>query len=88
MCLLPEASNPVRIGIHDFLLAFDLRLINYAETDPESGKPWSSKKLCKAYEEGARRCGRRNRPKSGTRDRYWRIGCGIADCSKGQARFH
>ena len=23
----------------------DLRLINYTETDPESGKPWSSKKL-------------------------------------------
>jgi xanthine dehydrogenase YagR molybdenum-binding subunit len=35
----------------------DLRLINYAETDPESGKPWSSKKLHEVYEEGARRFG-------------------------------
>jgi xanthine dehydrogenase YagR molybdenum-binding subunit len=67
---------------------FDLRLINYAETDPESGKPWSSKKLREAYEEGARRFGWRTRPKGGSRDGYWRIGCGMADCSQGQARFH
>ena len=66
----------------------DLRLANYAETDPESGKPWSSKKLREAYEEGARRFGWRNRPTGGTRDGYWRIGCGMADCSQGQARFH
>jgi xanthine dehydrogenase YagR molybdenum-binding subunit len=66
----------------------DLRLINYAETDPESGKPWSSKKLREAYEEGARRFGWRTRPKGGSRDGYWRIGCGMADCSQGQARFH
>jgi xanthine dehydrogenase YagR molybdenum-binding subunit len=66
----------------------DLRLANYAETDPESGKPWSSKKLREAYEEGARRFGWRNRLKGGSRDGYWRIGCGMADCSQGQARFH
>ena len=66
----------------------DLRLINYAETDPESGKPWSSKKLREAYEEGARRFGWRTRPKGGTRDGHWRIGYGVADCSQGQARFH
>jgi xanthine dehydrogenase YagR molybdenum-binding subunit len=66
----------------------DLRLINYAETDPESGKPWSSKKLREAYEEGARRFGWRTRPKGGTRDGHWRIGYGMADCSQGQARFH
>lgn len=66
----------------------DLRLINYAETDPESGKPWSSKKLREAYEEGARRFGWRTRPEGGTRDGYWKIGCGMADCSQGQARFH
>jgi xanthine dehydrogenase YagR molybdenum-binding subunit len=66
----------------------DLRLKNYADTDPESGKPWSSKKLREAYGEGARRFGWRNRPKAGTRDGYWRIGCGMADCSQGEARFH
>ena len=66
----------------------DLRLINYAETDPESGKPWSSKKLREAYEEGSRRFGWRTRVKGGTRDGHWQIGCGMADCSQGQARFH
>ena len=29
----------------------DLRLRNYAETDPHTGKPWSSKKLREAYED-------------------------------------
>jgi xanthine dehydrogenase YagR molybdenum-binding subunit len=66
----------------------ELRLINYAETDPESGKPWSSKRLREAYEEGARRFGWRTRVKGGTRDGHWQIGCGMADCSQGQARFH
>lgn len=65
-----------------------LRLANYATTDPESGKPWSSKKLREAYEEGARRFGWRERPKGGTLDGHWRIGFGVADCSQGQARFH
>ena len=66
----------------------DLRLTNYTETDPESGKPWSSKKLREAYDEGAERFGWRERPKGGTLDGHWRIGCGMADCSQGQARFH
>jgi len=66
----------------------DLRLKNYAEHDPESGKPWSSKKLREAYAEGARRFGWRDRPKGGTRDGAWYRGFGMADCSQGQARFH
>ncbi|WP_186019144.1 xanthine dehydrogenase family protein molybdopterin-binding subunit [Burkholderia gladioli] len=66
----------------------ELRLANYAEIDPESGKPWSSKKLRDAYREGARRFGWHDRPKGGSRDGHWRIGCGMADCSQGQARFH
>lgn len=66
----------------------ELRLRNYAETDPESGKPWSSKKLREAYEEGARRFGWHQRPRGGTKQGHWRIGCGMADCSQGQARFH
>jgi xanthine dehydrogenase YagR molybdenum-binding subunit len=31
----------------------DLRLANYAEEDPATGQPWSSKELREAYEEGA-----------------------------------
>ncbi|MFJ8364204.1 xanthine dehydrogenase family protein molybdopterin-binding subunit [Streptomyces sp. NPDC093984] len=64
-----------------------LRLVNYAETDPADGAPWSSKKLKKAYEEGARRFGWWDRPKGGTRDGHWLIGCGMADCTQGQFRF-
>ena len=66
----------------------DLRLKNYAEVEPESGKPWSSKKLREAYSLGAERFEWRTRPRGGTRDGHWRIGCGMADCSQGQARFH
>jgi xanthine dehydrogenase YagR molybdenum-binding subunit len=66
----------------------DLRLKNYAEVEPESGKTWSSKKLREAYSLGAERFGWRTRPVGGTRDGHWRIGCGMADCSQGQARFH
>ena len=66
----------------------DLRLANYADVDPESGSPWSSKKLREAYAEGARRFGWRERPKGGTRDGHWRLGFGMADCGQGQARFH
>src|ERR1700721_210456 len=81
-CAMDELARSLNID------PLDLRLINYAETDPESGKPWSSKKLREAYEEGARRFGWRTRPKGGTRDGHWRIGYGVADCRQGQARFH
>ncbi|MBQ1090087.1 xanthine dehydrogenase family protein molybdopterin-binding subunit [Streptomyces sp. B93] len=64
-----------------------LRLVNHADTDPSSGAPWSSKKLKEAYEEGARRFGWWERPKGGTRDGHWLIGCGMADCTQGQFRF-
>ena len=65
----------------------DLRLTNYAETDPVSGDPWSSKMLREAYEQGAERFGWRSRPEGGTRDGYWRIGYGMADCGMGSSRF-
>jgi xanthine dehydrogenase YagR molybdenum-binding subunit len=65
----------------------DLRLANYAEVDPADGRPWSSKKLREAYEEGARRFGWRERPGSGSRDGHWLTGCGMADCTQGQFRF-
>ncbi|WP_326558169.1 xanthine dehydrogenase family protein molybdopterin-binding subunit [Micromonospora sp. NBC_01796] len=65
----------------------DLRLINHADREPSTGKPWSSKKLVQAYGEGARRFGWRTRPRGGTRDGDWRIGCGLADATQGQFRF-
>ena len=49
----------------------DLRLRNYAEIDPHTGKPWSSKKLREAYEDAARRFGWRERHTRPKRDGDW-----------------
>ena len=58
----------------------ELRLRNYAEVEPWSGRPWSSKKLREAYAEAARRFGwerRRMAPRS-HRDGRWLVGWGMA----------
>ena len=57
-----------------------LRLKNYAEQDPESGKPWSSKGLRQCYESAAQRFGWGNRnpqPRS-MRNGRWLVGQGMA----------
>src|SRR5918999_2913062 len=57
-----------------------LRLVNYAETDPESGKPWSSKALRECYRIGAEKFGWRRRsmePRS-MRDGRLLVGWGMA----------
>jgi xanthine dehydrogenase YagR molybdenum-binding subunit len=61
----------------------DLRLANYAEEDPATGEPWSSKKLREAYEVGARLFGWRERPRNPRRDGDWLIGEGMASCTMG-----
>jgi xanthine dehydrogenase YagR molybdenum-binding subunit len=65
----------------------DLRLANYADVDPHTKKPWSSKKLREAYEEGARLYGWRTRRQRAREDGPWRIGHGMASCSMGSFRF-
>ncbi|MGZ4001036.1 MAG: xanthine dehydrogenase family protein molybdopterin-binding subunit, partial [Mucilaginibacter sp.] len=58
----------------------DLRLKNYAETDPESGKPFSGKNLKDAYQMGADNIGWNNRsqkPGSVTKD-GWQVGYGMS----------
>jgi xanthine dehydrogenase YagR molybdenum-binding subunit len=58
----------------------ELRLENYAEKDPESGKPWSSKSLRECYRVGAERFGwskRTPKPRSMS-DGRWLIGYGMA----------
>jgi xanthine dehydrogenase YagR molybdenum-binding subunit len=65
----------------------DLRLVNYAENDPSTGAPWSSKKLREAYEDGARLFGWRNRPRRPQRDGDWIVGHGMASCLMGTFRF-
>jgi xanthine dehydrogenase YagR molybdenum-binding subunit len=61
----------------------DLRLRNYAEVDPHTGKPWSSKKLRDAYENAARRFGWRERHAKPKRDGEWVIGNGMATATMG-----
>ena len=58
----------------------ELRLINYAETDPVSGKPWSSKALRECYRLGAEKFGWKDRkfePRS-MRDGRLLVGWGTA----------
>lgn len=57
-----------------------LRLQNYAEQDPESGKPWSSKSLRECYRSGAERFGwdrRTPQPRSMRKDGML-VGMGMA----------
>lgn len=58
----------------------ELRLRNYADVDPASGNPWSSKGLKECYQRGAERFGWQGRnpaPRS-QRDGHWLIGSGMA----------
>jgi len=65
----------------------DFRLTNYAEVDPADGRPWSSKKLREAYEEGARLFGWRERPRKPQREGHWIVGHGMASCTMGSFRM-
>ncbi len=58
----------------------ELRLRNYAEAEPEEGKPWSSKSLRACYAQGASRFGwPRRTPRPGSmRERRDLIGWGMA----------
>ncbi len=58
----------------------ELRLINYAETDPDNGKPFSSKELKKCYTEAAKKFGWENRKPEvrSTREGNWLVGSGMA----------
>ncbi|HTC69399.1 MAG TPA: xanthine dehydrogenase family protein molybdopterin-binding subunit, partial [Acidothermaceae bacterium] len=80
-CAMDELARATRTD------PVDLRLLNYAEREPVSGRPWSSKRLVQAYVEGVRRFGWRDRPEGGKRDGHWRLGCGVADATQGQFRF-
>ncbi|MBU2136305.1 MAG: xanthine dehydrogenase family protein molybdopterin-binding subunit, partial [Alphaproteobacteria bacterium] len=63
----------------------ELRLRNEPETDPETGKPFSTRQLVRCMAEGAQRFGwdRRN-PKPGqVRDGRWLVGLGMAAAIRG-----
>jgi xanthine dehydrogenase YagR molybdenum-binding subunit len=60
-----------------------LRLVNYAESDPSDNKPWSSKSLRECYTRAAERFGwaKRNAEPRSTRDGRWLIGQGMASAT-------
>ena len=73
-CALDELAYELKID------PLELRLINYAETDPVSGKPWSSKALRECYRLGAEKFGWKDRkpePRS-MRDGHLLVGWGMA----------
>ncbi|SMB97375.1 xanthine dehydrogenase, molybdenum binding subunit apoprotein [Hymenobacter roseosalivarius DSM 11622] len=76
-CLMDDLAY--QLGIDPI----QLRLLNYAEKDPSTGKPWSSKSLKQCYARGAELFGwsKRN-PKNGlTRDGRHLVGLGMATAS-------
>ncbi|HYR27043.1 MAG TPA: xanthine dehydrogenase family protein molybdopterin-binding subunit, partial [Thermoanaerobaculia bacterium] len=73
-CAMDELAYAVKID------PLELRLVNYAETDPVSGKPWSSKALRECYRLGAEKFGWSKRtfePRS-MRDGRMLVGWGMA----------
>jgi xanthine dehydrogenase YagR molybdenum-binding subunit len=73
-CAMDELAYALKID------PLELRLTNYAEVDPESGKPWSSKALRECYRLGAEKFGWKDRkfePRS-MRDGRSLVGWGMA----------
>ncbi|HEY0370549.1 MAG TPA: xanthine dehydrogenase family protein molybdopterin-binding subunit [Thermoanaerobaculia bacterium] len=73
-CAMDELAYTLKID------PLQLRLINYAEFDPESGKPWSSKALRECYRLGAEKFGwsRRTFEPRSMRDGRLLVGWGTA----------
>jgi xanthine dehydrogenase YagR molybdenum-binding subunit len=75
---LESAMDELAEALHMDPLA--LRLKNYAEVDPDSGKPWSSKSLRECYRTGSERFGwsKRSATPGSMRDGDVAIGYGMA----------
>ncbi|MGN6250331.1 MAG: xanthine dehydrogenase family protein molybdopterin-binding subunit [Marmoricola sp.] len=57
----------------------ELRVRNDPDTDPDTGRPWSSRRLVDCLREGAERFGWADRPEPDQRrDGAWRVGLGVA----------
>ncbi|HSS02551.1 MAG TPA: xanthine dehydrogenase family protein molybdopterin-binding subunit, partial [Kofleriaceae bacterium] len=67
----------------------ELRRINHADRDPDSGKPWSSKSLLACYKRGAEAIEWARRPPQirTLRDGRWRIGLGMATTTRGSRQL-
>lgn len=73
-CAMDELAYELKID------PLELRLINYADVDPQSGKPWSSKALRECYRLGAEKFGweKRNPEPRSMRDGNMLVGWGMA----------
>lgn len=82
-CALDELAYALKID------PVQLRLINYADKDPESGSPWSSKSLRQCYEQGAERFGwhERNPEPRTMRLGHMQVGYGMASSIFSAARL-
>ena len=81
-CAIDELSYALNID------PIELRKRNYAETDPENGKPYSSKFLREAYDLGAEKIGwkaRNPKPRSMQED-GWLVGYGMSSGLFGAGR--
>ena len=87
MFALESAMDELAYELH--IDPLELRLRNYAEVDPPSGKPFSSKKLREVYEEGARRFGwsQRSPQLRSMRDGGKLLGWGMASAIMSTFRF-
>ncbi|HEX3832995.1 MAG TPA: xanthine dehydrogenase family protein molybdopterin-binding subunit, partial [Solirubrobacteraceae bacterium] len=58
----------------------DLRILNEPETDPETGNPWSSRRLTECLRDGAERFGwsERHAQPASRHDDGWLVGLGVA----------
>src|SRR5207253_1102371 len=75
---LESAMDELAYALH--MDPIDLRLKNYAEQDPQSGRPWCSKSLRECYSIGAEQFGWSRRPREprAMRDGRWLVGWGMA----------
>jgi xanthine dehydrogenase YagR molybdenum-binding subunit len=73
-CALDELAYKLNID------PVELRLVNHADTDPDTRLPWSTKLLKESYRVGAERFGwsRRNPQPASTRDGRYLVGMGMA----------
>lgn len=73
-CAMDELAYQVGID------PLELRLLNYAETDPSKNIPWSSKSLRECYQKGAAKFGwsKRNPQPRSMRDGRYLVGWGMA----------
>ena len=82
-CALDELAHQLKID------PVELRLINYAEVDPDNGKPWSSKELRAAYRQAADKFGwsKRNPEPRSMRDGKLLVGWGMATAIWGASQM-